>query len=175
MSRRRASSYALFALGLLGTFGACRSSKDGDGMPGDFCVFAQFGSGESDWIPWTLTIEPDGRATLAYENDELRKVESIRTLSRADLRDLHARVIDSDFAHLSRRYAAPGTDAETLVLKVTRNGQTHEVAVFGASDVGDRSAVRRFLKVWAEVLRKVPPPNKDQTPELYEKDPVREP
>ena len=121
MSRRRASSYALFALGLLGTFSACRSPKDGVGVPGDFRVFAQFGSGESDWIPWTLTIEPDGRATLAYEDDELRKVESIRTLSRADLRDLHARVIDFGLrspqpalcgARDRRRDACPEGDAQ---------------------------------------------------------------
>jgi hypothetical protein len=45
------------------------------------------------------------------------------------------------------------------------NGTSHEVNVYAARHLKGNPDVKRFLKVWNEVLKRIPSPNVEQKPE----------
>jgi hypothetical protein len=88
-------------------------------------------------------------------------------LSKDESRDLLAKIKEADFFALKERYEHNVTDNPTLILKVTLDKKSHEVVVYAPGHVEKNKEVKRFFKVWSEVLKKIPSPNPDQKPELY--------
>jgi hypothetical protein len=91
-------------------------------------------------------------------------------LSKKDIKDLVAKIKEIDFYGLRKEYAPSFkvTDEDSLVLTITQNKKTHEVSVYAYSFLKKDKEVKRFLRVWSEVLTKVPSPNPEQKPKLYE-------
>jgi hypothetical protein len=141
-------------------------------VPDDFKIVARYGPGYSTWRSWTTTISSDGTV--------LQKVgpggrgggepsEKKLSLSKDDLGALLARVKEADFFKLKEKYRGRATDQATLTLEVTLAKKTHKVAVYGYRFIREKEEldeVNRFLKVWVEVLQKVPSPNPERL-ELY--------
>jgi WD40 repeat protein len=139
-------------------------------VPEDFKMVARYGPGFSDWRSWTTSITGDGKA--------LQKVgtggrgggepsEKTASLSKDDLAALVSRVKEADFFKLKGKYRGRATDQATLTLEVTLGKKTHQVSVYGFRFIRDKEEqdeVDRFLRVWVELLKKVPSPN----PELLD-------
>src|SRR5262249_11464186 len=86
------------------------------------------------------------------------------TLSKEDLAALFTRIKEADFFKIKEKFKGSATDQNTLFLDITVGGQSHQVQVYGyrfIRDKADQDEVDRFLKVWVEVLKKVPSPNPD--------------
>ena len=128
-------------------------------IPANLQVVAEYGSGESDWKSWTVTIGSDGRVTQSIYGEPPRS----RTLSRTQLEILVATIRTQKFWRLRPEYLAEATDVPTLILSVTGHGRPHRVRVLLDPLVPQDADVQRFLRVWSEVLRLVPSPNAGQT------------
>jgi hypothetical protein len=139
-------------------------------IPSDFKLVARYYPGYSSWKPWRCTITADGKVTqevFGMKTDS--KMES--RLAAEDVRSLAARVNEAQFFNLKKRYEPKikVTDNPTLELMVTWQNKTHEVDVYAPNfeEMPQDKEVKRFFRVWSEVLRKVPSPNPKQKPELY--------
>jgi hypothetical protein len=137
--------------------------EDKKSIPGDFEIVAEYYPGYSDWKPWKTTIAADGK--VVQEPWKSKKNES--RLTEKDLHDLIRKVKEANFFALKERYEVNATDCATLLLTVTRDKTTHKVAVYGDEFLRNNKEVGRFLRVWSELLRKVPSPNPKQKAELY--------
>ncbi|MGP0069237.1 MAG: hypothetical protein ACLQGP_37260 [Isosphaeraceae bacterium] len=137
-------------------------SRDQPQFPNDLEIVAQIFPGKSDWKPWKHTITADGKVVREFANEERES-----QLTRADLKDLLDKNEEADFFALKERYDSRVIDSSTLVLKITRNKKTHEVEVDAPAFQKKDEDVRKFLKIWTEILRKVPAPNAEQKPEDY--------
>jgi hypothetical protein len=166
MRSNRAFLWPVFLAGCLGTVG--RSDAETDSVPSDFKLFAQYGPGYSDWKPWKLTITADGKAVqeaYTYPNGKETILRKTLTLTKEELQQFVAKVRDSRFYTLAQDYSYKVTDNPTLILRVTMNGKSHEVTVYAPHYLKNKDGVKRFSKIWNEVLRKVPSPNSEQKPE----------
>ena len=140
-------------------------------IPDDFKIVARCAPGYSDWLSWKTTITADGKVVQAIGvrgGGEPRIVEA--KLMKDDVTKLVGLTQKADFFKLKDRYAAKVTDQATLYLEITTDKKTHTVAVYAHRAIQgkeDQDAVDRFLGIWAEVLRKVPSPNKEQNADLY--------
>jgi hypothetical protein len=145
---------------------ACRqtTTQDGNGpIASEFKIVAHYYPGYSKWEPWEYTITRDGTVVNSCDT---RATEP--TLSEIDVRDLVTKINEADFFGLREKFSASVTDNPTLVLTITQNKRTHKVSVYAPGHlIGDKE-VNRFLLIWSEILRRVPSPNPDQKPELYE-------
>jgi hypothetical protein len=83
------------------------------------------------------------------------------------MRDLLAKIKEANFFALKKRYEYQVTDNPTLILKVTLDKTTHEVVVYAPDHLEKNKDVKRFFRVWSEILRKIPSPNPEQKPGLY--------
>jgi hypothetical protein len=151
---------------------AAPAPRPADMVPDDFKIVARYGPGYSDWKGWTFTITSDGKVEQKITGGRGggEPMEKQATLKKEDVADLLTKVKDAGFFKLKERYAARVTDNATLFLEITMDGKTHKVALYAyphLKEKDDQEAADRFLKIWAEVLRKVPAPNPEQTPELY--------
>ncbi|MFO0951877.1 MAG: hypothetical protein U0835_12145 [Isosphaeraceae bacterium] len=148
----------------------CRAQNDKKSVPDDFKVSAQFYPGYSTWKAWKTTITATGEVTQGVLNDKTVEFDAkrLRPLATQELADLIMKVKRNGFFRLRKRYDFPVEDNPTLVLMVSMDGQSREVAVFAPSEQMDNEEVKRFLTVWVDVLKKVPSPNPDQKPEDYE-------
>jgi hypothetical protein len=154
----------LFGLGACGLL-AATAPREKEPIPGDLRIVAQYYAGYSPWKSWRYTITKDGK--VAQEIFDVEDTRRESKLTEDDLRDLLSKIGEADFFALKEKYEYSVTDNPTLVLKVTRDKKTHEVAVYAPDHLAKDPEVRRFFKIWDEVLRKVPSPNPDQKPELY--------
>jgi hypothetical protein len=141
-------------------------------VPDDFKVVATYSAGFSTWKQWETTITDDGKAVQKIQpgRNGGRDEQKTSMLSPDDLKALSKAIKDADFATLKESYRSLATDQPTLILEITEGAKTHKVSVYGPSLLkteADRAAARRFLRVYSEVLRAVPSPNPDQTPEMY--------
>jgi hypothetical protein len=135
-------------------------------IPADFRIVARFGSAETGWKSWTTTIRPDGTAIQKYDDDSGDKNVHVRktmSLNRSEFKALHERVKEARFFSIPPEFRDEALHGTTLILHVTSQGQTHEVSVCGPEAFRDDKDVRRFMAVYAEVLRAVPSPNPEQT------------
>ena len=142
-----------------------------DSVSSDFKIVAQFDPGLSDWKPWKCTITADGEVIKepGFEGDPKKRIKE--TLAKKDIIDLAAKIRKTEFFGLQEEYVRRKlTDHPTLVLTITQNRKTHKVTVYAPDYQMKNEEVKRFLGAWAEVLRKVPPANRDQKPEQYEPD-----
>ena len=134
-------------------------------IPADFRIIAEYGAGYSHWESWKATVTSDGKVAQDSGFEDAKK--TLR-LSKGDLEDLLARIEEVDFFALKGQYSYNVTDNPTLILTITRNKKTRKVAVYAPNHLKNNEEVKRFLRIWAEFLRKIPSPNPDQRPELYE-------
>ncbi len=137
--------------------------RDQSQFPNNLEIVAQFFPGKSDRKPWKCTITADGKVVREFVADEEKESQ----LTRADLKDLLDKIEEADFFTLKKRYNSLWIDSSTIVLKITRNKKTHEVEVHAPGLQKKDEDVRRFLKIWAEILRKVPAPDAEQKPADY--------
>lgn len=141
------------------------ASQDKKAIPADFKLVAKYDAGYSQWKSWRSTITRDGRVRKEVLGDK-RTTEEAK-LSQDDLSALLAAVEAADFHALKETYEYDILDNPTLSLTVTLHGKTHDVSVYAPRFQRNGKEVRRFLDVWSEVLRKVPAPNPEQTPDQY--------
>jgi hypothetical protein len=145
------------------------SPKQQDPISSDFKIVAQFGPGLSDWKPWKCTITGDGKVIKepGFHGNSKKRIKD--TLSKKDIIDLAAKIKETEFFGMREEYVRPKlTDNPTLVLTITQNCKTHKVKIYAPDFQKENKEVKRFLRAWAEVLMKVPPPNPDQKPEQYD-------
>ena len=135
---------------------------DEPAVPADFRLVAQYGSGLSDWKSWMVTIDADGTAVQDTYLPGSQKSTKSLTLPAGEMQRLVRLIGDMRFFELAGTYAVVVTDNPTLSLRVTSNEATHEVVVYAPGHLTASEEVRRFLVVWNEVLRRVPPPNPEQ-------------
>ena len=141
-------------------------------VPADFKLEAEYLPGFSNWKGWKSTITADGKvlqeihpAARQTENRPQHEEAKNFTLTNEDLKELVVTVRESRFYTLAENYSFEVTDQPTLILRVTMNGESHQVKVYAASYLKDKPEVRSFLRIWNEVLRKVPSPNANQKAE----------
>jgi hypothetical protein len=139
--------------------------KDDESIPSDFQIFARYGAGFSDWKSWEFTITADGKVAQEIYHPAEKKTT---TLSRNDLLDLSTKFDEVEFDTLPEKKSYRVTDNPTLIVAITRNKKTHRVSVYAPRHLKDDEEVKRFLRVWAELLRKVPSPNPADKPERWE-------
>jgi hypothetical protein len=136
--------------------------------------------------PWSVTISADGKASQAmtlvtdprrslpmlmrpYKSDpiskaELRAVDPPRVkhlqLSQPRLQQIVQAIRGSRFFTLPQELSsARGEHTASLVLRITMDGRTREVAFDWPNERFDRSALLRFWTAWSAVTRAVPSPN----------------
>jgi hypothetical protein len=136
-------------------------------IPDDFKIVASYDPGHSDLMLWTGTITADGKVT-----HEVPGRPEIK-LSAEEMKDLLAAIKEAKFSELPQMPVPHnGFGGDLMVLTVTADGKEHGVLVYDYSEVKDGKAkaeLKRFAKVWREVLKKVPTPNPSQTPENFDR------
>ena len=136
-------------------------------IPADFQIDLVYAPGLSTWKFWKETIRADGNVTRETGYSTHKKVET-SSLAPRTVRSLYQTVEAVDFFAIDSRFQASVTDNPTLILKITREGKTHEVSVYAYDHLKSNPQVRRFATLWVQLLKALPSPNKDQTPEIYE-------
>jgi hypothetical protein len=142
-------------------------------LPSNFKIIARYSPGFSDWLSWEDTITADGNVSqvIGPGRSTPGKTQKQMRLSQHDLAALLAKVNEAHFFQLREHYTNKHiTDQPTLFLAVTAGSQTHTVDIYAYRHIEektDRAGVDCFLKVWTEVLAKVPSPNAEQVPRLY--------
>ena len=139
-------------------------------VPRDFVLFAQYNAGYSPWKSWQLTVSGDGQVlqeAYAFRGSNPVRETNYFHLAKEDLKQLAARLDNESFESLAEHYSPKDkiTDNPTLIVRSVMLGKSNEVSVYAPDHLKDKAEVRRFLRVWNEVLRKVPSPNSDQKPE----------
>jgi hypothetical protein len=141
-------------------------------VPGDFKLVARYRPGFSDSRPWEYTITADGKVVqeIGRGGNGTEKPQKQNKLSQEDLGALVTTIKKADFFKLKEHYRGEVTDLPTLILEITMDKKTLHVLVYGyqfLKEKDDQLAADRFLSVWSEVIRKIPSPNPEQTPDRY--------
>jgi hypothetical protein len=141
----------------------------GTAIPPDFSLRAEYYPplGDADRppsrgaYPWTMVLNADGRA---YQESN-RTVPSRRTIvqrsvtvSRQGLQALVADVRRANFQALAPEYGFEIAPHAVLVLRITLDGHTHDVTVYGPERLKDDAGVATFMRVWARTVALAPPP-----------------
>jgi hypothetical protein len=126
-------------------------------VPSDFKIVAEYGAGYSVRASWKCTIAADGK--IAQEIYDLEHTKKESRLTEADLGALLKKIQEADFFSLKKKYDVSVEDNPTLVLNIILNGKSHEVVVYAPDHQKKNKEVRRFLRLWSQILRKVPSPN----------------
>ena len=136
--------------------------QDKQPIPSDFKIVARYVRGYSSWKSWETTITSDGKVVqeILASKDAKKRIK----LAKDDMNALLALVNEANFSALKERYDYLVTDNPTLILTITMDKKTHKVSVYAPAFLEKNEEVERFLKVWSEVLRKVPSPNPGQKP-----------
>ena len=154
----------------------CRHSavpEDRDSGGGaDLKIVASHLGSESLWLLWKVTITGDGnvlKEVFDEHDGQWRKTET--KIPQEDLAEIIAKVKEAEFDSLRDTYSSGGSDISRLTVAITQNKKTKQVSIDHPSLPGTHQDMKRFLRVWSEILRKVPSPNPDEKPELYEPEP----
>jgi hypothetical protein len=163
----RTSGLLAVAISLGVAIGSCDASQTADPMPRDFKLVAHdypgLTAGEVD--PWETTISADGSVSQKVYVRNSSRIKRWR-ISQWKLARLVAELHRIEFFTLPRHYPLKGTDCAKYVVTVIANGRSRQV-VFPTCFRTERS-VDRFLSAWIAILRAVPSPNKDETPQFYQ-------
>lgn len=137
-------------------------------IPKDLKIVAHFYSGGLDAETWEATITADGRGTLVYKGVTEPEIRKSFALKEKDLRDLFTGICDIKFMTLKENYEGGMEDGWGFVLKVTQDGKTHSIRVWGIDnhEDGDEKVIKKPVSLWEKILRKVPSPNGDGELEL---------
>lgn len=146
---------------------AKKTEKPKKAIPADFKIVANYDPGHSDLMLWKATITANGSVTHgARGRSEIK-------LSDEEMNDLLTAIEEAKFSELpGMPVPHTGFGGDLMFLTVTADGKKHEVVVYNYSEVKDGKAkaeLKRFAKVWREVLKKVPTPNPSQTPENFDR------
>jgi hypothetical protein len=142
-----------------------RATADKNDIPKDFEVGARYGAGFSPSKSWGVTIAADGKVSQQIHGMGDGTIEKIFSLSQDDLKVIIAKITESNFFAIPEDLLTDVKDISTLILSVTMNQKSHLVMVSKFEPIKDKDDVARFMRVWSEVLRKVPSPDSGQTPE----------
>jgi hypothetical protein len=139
-------------------------------IPSDLKIVAKYSPGYSDWVEWKYTITADGQVAQEIYDYGLHGAKSkVSRLTELELRGLLEKIKEADFFTLKKGYHEfYNPDLDTLVLSIALGGKNHEVVVDAPVFSKKNKEVRRFFRVWSEILRKVPSPNPRDKPELYQ-------
>ncbi|WP_210420088.1 hypothetical protein [Aquisphaera giovannonii] len=125
----------------------------------NFKIVAHFGAGSTGLRSWEATISGDGSAKLAYwDLDQKKEVTIAAHLEEADVKKLRDAIERSGFYDLRPSYAAKVDDEMTQRLTIALSGKSHTVSIYGLSRLWDDRDVDKFMKLWMEVLRRLPDP-----------------
>jgi Domain of unknown function (DUF6438) len=163
-----------FALFVFGSLTVAAAADDPPAVPADFQIVATYGPGYSNWLSWKYSITADGKVVQdigkgGRGGGEPSQKET--TLKKEEVAALFAKVKEAEFFKLNEQYKGKVTDQATLILEITADKKTHKVLLYGQrflKEKEEQDAADRFLSVWSEVLKKVPAPNADQKPDLYQ-------
>jgi hypothetical protein len=162
-----------FFLPLVFLFACQRSTvpEDSDPDAGNLKIVASYYAGESLWVDWKHTITDDGKVVeeIFDYGGHWTKTKKQTMLSKEDLTEIMAKVKEAEFHGLRKRYLTKGSDHSRLTLAITENKKTKQVSVDAPGWLEEDKEVKRFYRLWAEILRKVPAPNGEQKAELYER------
>ena len=145
------------------------NTLDTDVIPDDFELIACYKAGFSSWKSWTNALRANGQVEWKPIDGQIKENNATK-LTKEEMSTLWTKVQGAQFFKLKKYYRADDiTDQSTISLKITAKKQTHEVAVYAFQLVPakDRDEVNRFLQIYAEVIRLVPPPNSEQKPSDY--------
>jgi len=170
---RTNSAFACLLLGLACSPPVAGPSAETTPIPTDFRLSARYSPGYSNWKPWTTVVTADGKVSQDIQPSPTSAGGSTRktfVLTTNDLQQLVAVARAFDFTKLKTNYSYPVTDNPRLTLELTLNGSSNKVQVYAPhllkenQDVkkGVKMDVARFLKLWNELLKKVPSPNPEQ-------------
>ena len=141
----------------------------GSAIPSDFSLRAEYYPplGDADrppsrgTYPWTMLLTGDGRA----HQESNRTVPSRRkilqrslTVSRQGLQALVADVRRANFHALAPEYGFEIAPHAVLVLRITLDGHSHDVTVYGPERLKEDADVAAFMRVWGRTLALAPPP-----------------
>ena len=135
-------------------------------VPSDFKLSAEYRQGFSEWKPWKVIITADGKVLREIGTSRGGKdgaTQKTSVFSTKELQQLVEAVRTSQFFTLKNNYGYGVTDNPTLIVHVTMNGKSHEVEVYAPDYLKDNKEVKRFMKLWNELLRKVPSPNGEKS------------
>jgi hypothetical protein len=155
------------ALSLGVAIGSCDAAQTADPIPRDFKLVAHDYPGltAGEVNPWETTINADGSVSQKVYVRNSWRIKRSR-ISQLKLARLVAELDRIEFFTLPRHYPLKGSDCAKYVVAVTANGRSRQV-VFPTCFRTERS-VDRFLSAWIAILRAVPSPNKDETPQFYQ-------
>jgi hypothetical protein len=139
--------------------------------------------------PWTLVITRDGKASQATtfvtdprrslptlmrpgkgepppSKEEMRVVDPPRVkrvqVSEETLQRIVTAIRQSAFFSLSRELSSASSEhIASVVLRITADGHTREVAFEWPNERFDKSGLLRFWQVWSAVTRAIPSPNRN--------------
>jgi hypothetical protein len=161
---------------LFGLLFGCRQSNvpyESNSSASELKIVASFLASESLWLNWKCTITGDGKVVKeVFDEHDAQWKKTETKLSQEDLVEIMVKVKEAEFDGLRDHYLSGGSDIARLSVAITENKKTKRVSVDDPSLPGRNTDVTRFLRVWCEILRKVPSPNADETPELYEPAPA---
>jgi hypothetical protein len=137
-------------------------TRDSDDVPPNCKITAEFGAGYSALSSWETTISADGKVVQTYWDVDLERTVTKRLeLRKEDVGKLRAVIQKSRFFDLEKQYSHTTEDQTTLVLKITVGGRTHCVKVYAPGKLRRNQDVKEFMKIWNEILRVVPDPNRE--------------
>ena len=137
-------------------------------IPDDFKIVAKSYGEFTSWKAWTSTITAEGKVSQTTHVG-LKTTEKESKLSPADIQDLLDQFEKAEFFKLKKDYTYSISDSHHLILEITADKKTHKVEVYAFDRVKEKEDVDRFLKVFREVLKKVPSPNEEETPDTYKR------
>ncbi len=153
----------------------CRQSavtKDSDSGGVDFKIVASRLGSESLWLLWKVTITGDGKVVKeVFDEHDLKWRKTETKIPREDVAEIMAKVKEAEFDSLRNHYLSGGSDISRLTVAITANKKTKQVSIDDPSSPGTHKDVKRFHRVWSEILRKVPSPNEAEKPDLNEPEP----
>jgi hypothetical protein len=171
---RSATILILACLPFAFLFGCRQSAVPNDTNSGriDLKIVASHLGSESLWLLWKVTITGDGKVVKEVfdEHDgQWKKTET--KIPQEDVAAIMAKAKEAEFDSLRDNYLSGGSDISRLTVAITENTKTKQVSIEDPSLPGTHKDVKRFLRVWSEILRKVPSPNEAEKPELFEPEP----
>jgi hypothetical protein len=169
-------AFACLLLGLACSPPMAGPSADTTPVPTDFKLSARYSPGYSNWKPWSAVITADGKVWQDIQlsrNGKDRPIQKPFLLTTNDLQQLVAVARASQFEKLKTNYSYPVTDMPELTLELTLEGGSHKVVVYAPDILMENQDVKkdvkkeviRFLRLWNELLKKVPSPNPEQQPQ----------
>jgi hypothetical protein len=90
-------------------------------------------------------------------------------LEKEEVGKLRRAIQRSRFFELKKKYSHAGDDQVSLVLNIALGEKTHCVGVYAPDKLRSNQDGREFIKIWDEILKVVPDPNRGMTKALEDR------